>query len=172
MGSRALLKTSSSQLYFAIELCAWIAAEFEWTSPNLIRDLAINDAFLDSPATRGPIAQVKLKMTLTKRTPQTDVDWANSGRRLNAQNLTDDAFLPKDYTLTLEKGNFPSPIYATLPQPPPSYAPHFALRLSFDPSPYPPLEQWKEIAGYGPSSNKVWEWTQFCSREFPQAQSQ
>ncbi|EON68402.1 hypothetical protein W97_07726 [Coniosporium apollinis CBS 100218] len=75
--------------------------------------------------------------------------------RINESLLTDDAFLPKAYTLSLEKGKFLTPLDAMRTEEI-QYTPRFALRLVFDKSPYPPGHEWKELGG-APDAMKLWE---------------
>jgi hypothetical protein len=63
--------------------------------------------------------------------------------RVNEALLTDGAFRPKTYALRLERGTFLTQYDAR----PPGEQPHarrFALRLTFDPSPYPPRHESRE----------------------------
>lgn len=112
------------------------------------------------------ISQFDIGLTLAKRRiprmrgPETQ-RW-----RINESLLTDDAFLPKTYTVRLEKGNFLTPYDAKLPGED-QYTPRFALRLEFDRSPYPPRHEWKEPGG-APDAMEMWEWKGFCGGELPE----
>jgi len=88
---------------------------------------------------------------------------------MNELLLTDDAFLPKTYTISLEKGNFLSPHDASIPFEN-EFTPRFALRLVFDKSPYPPRHEWKEPDG-APDMVKMWEWKEFCGEESAELKS-
>lgn len=85
---------------------------------------------------------------------------------INEALLTEPAFLPKTLNLLLEKGNFLTGYDALSPEKEDRFTPHFALRLRFDPSPYPPRNEWKEPKG-APDAVKMWEWKQFCGRKAP-----
>ncbi|KAE8402365.1 hypothetical protein BDV37DRAFT_284846 [Aspergillus pseudonomiae] len=102
-------------------------------------------------------------MTLTTRRPTTLGDSINR-RVINEQLLTDAAFLPKEYTVTLEAGRF---LCASDVGGGYSDSPRYGARLSFDKSPYPPREEWKETGG-GVGANRFWEWREFCSRRVPE----
>jgi len=102
-------------------------------------------------------------MTLTTRR----LEQPQSARYLiNEALLTDDAFLPKTYSLRLEKGNFLTPC-DELSSFEDEFTPRFALRLAFDKSPYPPREEWKEPEG-APDAVKMWKWKAFVSRSSPE----
>lgn len=92
------------------------------------------------------------------------------GWRINESLLTNDAFLPKTYTVRLEEGNFLTPYDLMLPEED-QYTPRFALRLAFDKSPYPPRHEWKEPGG-APDAMKMWEWKDFCGRQSPGLKTQ
>ncbi|KNG90685.1 hypothetical protein ANOM_001099 [Aspergillus nomiae NRRL 13137] len=109
------------------------------------------------------LAQFNIEMTLTTRRPTTLGDSINR-RVINEQLLTDAAFLPKEYTATLEAGRF---LCASDVGGGYSDSPRYGARLSFDKSPYPPREEWKE-AGGGVDVNRFWEWREFCSRRLPE----
>ncbi|OAQ97918.1 hypothetical protein LLEC1_08043 [Akanthomyces lecanii] len=83
--------------------------------------------------------------------------------------LRDGAFRPKTYALRLEQGEFRAQSCA--PEEGQAQAaattqhrPRFQLRLTLDPSPYPPREEWLRPER-APDSMRFWEWTQFCSRQ-------
>ncbi len=89
--------------------------------------------------------------------------------RINEALLTDAAFRPKTFALRLEHGHFVTPYDARPPGAQP-HTPHFALRLAFDPSPYPPRHEWREPAG-APDAMRMWEWKEFCARPSPELQT-
>ena len=107
--------------------------------------------------------QFEIELTLTRRKPvRKGFDW--SRWRINEHNLTDAAFRPKTYTVTLERGGtFLTPWDVDRDKGIP-FMPRFASRLSFEPSPNPPREEWKEPVG-APDANEFWEWKQFCSQK-------
>lgn len=80
---------------------------------------------------------------------------------MNEYHLTDDAFLSKMYTIKLDNGDFLSSALYGYDS---SWTPKFALRLSFDRSPYPPREERKKSEGM-PDGARMWERTDFCSRQ-------
>ncbi|KAH6681491.1 hypothetical protein B0J14DRAFT_576510 [Halenospora varia] len=92
---------------------------------------------------------------------------------LQTSRLTDDAFLPKTYTLRLEKGRFTTQCdrlyggktwYGAKKLHP--WATWFSFKLIFDPSPYPPRKQWKDTKTSSvPGDTHFWEWNEFYSVE-------
>ncbi|OGM45154.1 hypothetical protein ABOM_006695 [Aspergillus bombycis] len=155
-------KDGTGTLICRLELVVWIAAEFEWkpTDPECLNqsiDLPAN------PSKRSSLlTQFNIEMTLTTRRPTILGDSINR-RIINEQLLTDAAFLPKEYTVKLETGRL---LCASDAGGGYSDSPWFGARLSFDKSPYPPREEWKETGG-GVDANEFWEWREFCSRRLP-----
>jgi hypothetical protein len=149
-----------AQLICAAELNVWIAAEFNWKSQNpgsLAQTIDITD---NAPESRSTLAQFNIELTLTKRRIPKIGDADMQRYRINESLLTDGAFLPKMYTIKLEKGKFLTSFDARDPV---KDSPMFAVRLVFDKSPYPSREEWKEPVG-APDAMKFWEWTEFCGR--------
>lgn len=151
-------------------MSVWIAAEFEWKP----QDTALVDQVVEIKKTpsKGPccIGQIEIEMTLTKR--RTPRFCQGAGARysgINESCLTDDAFLPKKYNITLETGSFLAP-WDINGQWEAEY-PRYALRLRFDKSPYPPLPEWKR-PDLGPDANKFWEWKEFVGRESAELKKQ
>ena len=108
------------------------------------------------------LGQIDMQITLTKRC--WDPAIPKRGHQINDAVLTDDAFAPRKYTLTLEHGRFVTADQAMLPAAQlDSYTEWFAFRLSFNPSPYPSREQWKAAAGVAADALGFWEWKEFCS---------
>ncbi len=157
---------NETQLLFIIELSVFIAAEFAWKplqpmSMDQVVSLGSSSNASGASKDPRPIQQVDLEMTLTRR-------WAERMRVPeiarwvgNEASLTDDAFRPKTYTVRLETGNFLAAVEES------EFTTRHALRLVFDPSPYPPRSEWKEPEG-GPDANRPWEWTKFYGRESPE----
>ncbi|KAI9812546.1 MAG: hypothetical protein M1826_002796 [Phylliscum demangeonii] len=161
-------KNGTGELVCRYELIVWIAAEFEWKpqSPESLDQVVdvsgIGPTRKDPPQ---PISQFDIELTLAKRRIPSMRGPDAQRRRMNESLLTDDAFLPKTYTVRLERGNFLTPYDAMLPpEKEDQYHPRFALRLVFDKSPYPPQHEWKE-PGMGPDATKMWEWKEFVGRE-------
>lgn len=155
-----------------MELNMWIAAEFEWKTQRPESLEQVVDISSIGRNGKGPhlISQFDIELTLAKRRIPRMRDPEIQHWRLNESLLTDDAFLPKMYTVKLEKGNFLTPFDAELPKEP-DWTPRFALRLAFDKSPYPPRHEWKEPDG-GPDAMKMWEWKEFCGRSSPELKMQ
>ncbi|KAI9811416.1 MAG: hypothetical protein M1826_003180 [Phylliscum demangeonii] len=93
-------------------------AEFEWKplSPDSLDQVVDVSGIGATRKHPQPISQFDIELTLAKRRiprmrgPETR-NW-----RMNESLLTDDAFLPKTYTVRLEKGNFLSSHDAMLPK--------------------------------------------------------
>ena len=150
------------KLLCAAELLLWIAAEFEWKLQNIesldqtvdLRNV-IDDARKNHPRLIG---RFTIELTLSKRCfPR--LRQSVQGRQFNESLLIDDAFLPKAYTITLEKGFFKTP-YDVIEN---EYTQRYALRLVWEPSPYPPREEWKG-AQASVEAHKFWEHKIFCGR--------
>lgn len=90
---------------------------------------------------------------------QEDVEWSRFTRASGF--IKEEAFLTKSFIVTLEQGDFITQYDALGASDPP----HFNFRLVFDPSPYPPREQWKDTARPAADALKFWEWNEFCSRQ-------
>ncbi|PYH88622.1 hypothetical protein BO71DRAFT_365034 [Aspergillus ellipticus CBS 707.79] len=147
-------------LLCSAELSVWIAAEFDWkllSNPDCLDQIVD----LDSKARRSEIiSELNVEITLTARQPP---GYNLAGHTLNEALLTDQAFMPKSYNLKLEQGRFVTQFDTRNKV---HSGDQFALRLAFDPSPFPPGEEWKQ-----PNSildvMKFWEWTDFASRRLP-----
>lgn len=77
----------------------------------------------------------------------------------NERTLKEAAFQPKMYTIRLEEGHFATPFH-TIANPSTQY---FLLRLLFEPSPYPPQEEWMRPQ----LCHNEWEMKEFVGREDP-----
>jgi len=112
----------------------FIAAIFDW-EPRTDQD----DALLEEVVSNGRenIPAVGLKLTLTKRRMPWYGNMPTDGWQLHDKNLTQDAFNPKIYTLKFEQGTFP--VIANITS---GLCHWYSLHLKFDPSPYPPLDEW------------------------------
>lgn len=149
------------------EMNVWIAAEFDWKLQSVGSFDQVVDVDKIDKARKNPhlISQFDIEVTLAKRCIPILRSWMKPGYKLNEWLLIDDAFLPKKYTVRLEKGNFLTAYDAMLPKED-QYTPRFALRLVFDQSPYPPRHEWKEPKG-APDAVRMWEWKEFCGRNTP-----
>ncbi|OBT69628.1 hypothetical protein VE03_00730 [Pseudogymnoascus sp. 23342-1-I1] len=155
-------KNGTGELVCRHELNIWIAAEFEWKSQGMESLDQVVDISTIGGTRTDPhrISQFDIELTLMKRRIPRMRGLETQRWRINESLLTDAAFLPKTYTVRLEKGNFLTPYDAMLPEED-QYTPRFALRLAFDKSPYPPRHEWKEPGG-APDAMKMWEWKDFC----------
>jgi hypothetical protein len=79
--------------------------------------------------------------------------------------LEDNAFQPKVYSIRIERGNFMIPCFAGSED---RHKPNnrYALRLQFDRSPYPPRKDWKNPE-YGPDGCEFWGRKEFVGRSTP-----
>ncbi|KAE8311249.1 hypothetical protein BDV41DRAFT_578733 [Aspergillus transmontanensis] len=155
-------KDGTGTLICRLELVVWIAAEFDWRPQNP-EDLSQPIDLPSNPQRRpSQLTQFNIEITLTKRR-MTELGDAVNRLVINEQLLTDAAFLPKEYTVKLENGQFlcASDVGGRY-----SDSPRFRTRLVFNKSPYPPREEWKETDG-GVDANRFWEWREFCSRRLP-----
>jgi len=142
------------QLISRAEANVWIAAEIIW-KPLQDEAGSFDESFgLDSTESK----QCILEITLTKN-PSTSLR-SLAGYHINEALLEEEAFQPKTFQVRLEQGRFLTPFDR-------SYGltenPEFGLQLSFEPSPYPPREQWKTPKG-APDAMKFWERKTFCSK--------
>ncbi|KAE8143868.1 hypothetical protein BDV38DRAFT_232145 [Aspergillus pseudotamarii] len=156
-------KDGTGTLICRIELVVWIAAEFDWKLKNPECLSQSIDLPTNPPKRPSRLTQFNIEITLTKRRIAALGDAVNR-RIINEQLLTDAAFLPKEYTITLETGQFlcASDVGGRFGD-----SPRFGTRLSFDKSPYPPRQEWRETDG-GVDANEFWEWREFCSRRLPE----
>jgi len=132
----------------------WIAAEIVWKS---LQDAAssFDEPFgVDSTESK----QGTVEITLTKN-PSTSLR-SLAGYRINEALLEEEAFQPKTFQVRLEKGRFLTPFDRSHGL---TENPEFGLQLSFEPSPYPPREQWQTPKG-APDAMKFWERKTFCSK--------
>ncbi|PYH49896.1 uncharacterized protein BP01DRAFT_8864 [Aspergillus saccharolyticus JOP 1030-1] len=87
------------------------------------------------------------------------------GRHINEALLTEKAFEPKAFTLRLERGSFltqhdrTGDIYGDDHL-------EMGLRLTFDRSPYPQPDEWREMTS-SLQAHKMWEWNEFCCLQLP-----
>lgn len=154
---------TNPQLICRLKLVVWIAAEFDWKPKNPECLSQPIDLPTNAPRRPSQLTQFNIEITLTKRRITALGDAVNR-LVINEQLLTDAAFLPKEYTVKLENGQFlcASDVGGRY-----SDSPRFRTRLVFDKSPYPPREEWKETDG-GVDANRFWEWREFCSRRLPE----
>ncbi|PIG85327.1 hypothetical protein AARAC_002836 [Aspergillus arachidicola] len=156
-------KDGTGTLICRLELVVWIAAEFDWRPQNPEDLSQAIDLPSNPPRRPSQLTQFSVEITLTKRRITEQGDVVNR-LVINEQLLTDAAFLPKEYTVKLENGQF---LCASDVGRRYSDSPRFRTRLVFDKSPYPPREEWRETDG-GADANRFWEWREFCSRRLPE----
>ncbi|RDK38958.1 hypothetical protein M752DRAFT_329516 [Aspergillus phoenicis ATCC 13157] len=146
---------------------AWIAAETEWKSlgPQPLDQISVSDSDTTSQTEAQVLAHFNLEITLTKRAITTR--GSTDDYILNEENLINAAFLPKRYSVRLEKGSFKTAFErAAVPVRP--WRQSYAYQLVFDKSPYPPLNEWKDPEeAPEPPFLPFEEWREFCSRALP-----
>jgi hypothetical protein len=134
----------------------YLSGTFEWK--NLKSSISY-----DSSATTGAttLARLDLEMTLLVDKPGVT---ALAGHKGNKFWLNDVAFEPKQFSVTIEEGAFWHPsLRAHLDQKHLFYTKQCPLQLTFDRSPYPPREEWRNPHTMGLESHKYWERNQFCA---------
>ncbi|KAI1843494.1 hypothetical protein JX266_010320 [Neoarthrinium moseri] len=147
-------KDGTGLLRAGAELSIFIAAEFAW-------ELKSSENTEDNPS-------FDIQITLTTRVHPYLRESRQHYTLLNEQALTSAAFQPKTYTIRLEEGRFDEPATPWVNSPPFLHRPpKFALRLSFDKSPFPPLEEWREEAKFAAEQCRFWEYKEFADKEVP-----
>ncbi|OJJ86187.1 uncharacterized protein ASPGLDRAFT_24328 [Aspergillus glaucus CBS 516.65] len=152
---------TASEVYRIQAVCH---AVFRWKflhphTPNPIR--------LHTLPRRKPqiVAEFRIEITLTKQRISKSLGFDTAKVETNEFWFTDDAFRPKEYNLCLREGRFLEPHYGLLSGDA-TFLKKYSLYLEFDLSPYPPRHEWKEPDGEA-QAVRLWDYTQFCSREPP-----
>lgn len=109
------------------------------------------------------LGTVEIEICLTKNRPPKLGRVDTNNYSMNESLLSDQAFCPKSYLLTIEKGIFTTADDAKL-RGGRWIVPTYPYRLRFDRSPYPSRQEWKDPTG-APDKLKFWEWTDFCGGE-------
>lgn len=145
------------------ELSIFIAAEFTWKPKDPI---ALSQALniTRNPSRKGTtLCKFEAEITLTTRVHPLLKETRDSYNSLNEQALTEAAFNPKTYMLTLEHGIFEDPSDEWLQSKPAHYRPpRYDFRLSFDKSPFPPRAEWKEAAMAPAEAMRFWDMREFA----------
>ncbi|KAB8233202.1 hypothetical protein BDV23DRAFT_146128 [Aspergillus alliaceus] len=157
-------KDGTGTLICRAELNVWIAAEFDWKPQDAECLEQRIDLASNTPKHPSLLSQCTIEITLTKRRIPRLGDVDMQKRIINEELLTDAAFLPKQYAIKLEVGQFLSAFDAREHV---KCAPRFARRITFDKSPYPPREEWKNPDG-APDALKFWEWKEFSCHRLPE----
>ncbi|KAJ6136421.1 hypothetical protein N7512_001581 [Penicillium capsulatum] len=157
--------TDLIKLLCVIELSVFIAVEFDWKISDSPTESKRNIG-TGSPTTPTQLAQMEIKMTLTKRLPprlqQSDIPNLPTAEHW----FTNEAFQPKRLTVHLQQGKFPAQTQSDVTNPS-SDRQRFSLRLAFTPSVFPPVSEWKAPDG-APAAYQFWQWKEFCSRKLPE----
>lgn len=140
----------------------WIAAEFEWKIQSIESlDQTVDMGNVVDGARKGHprlISRFNIELTLAKRCfPRLRENV--QGRKFNESLLVEKAFQSKIYTINLEKGIFKTP-YDVIED---ENTQRYALRLVWEPSPYPPRDEWKS-AQQSVEAFKFWEYKEFCGK--------
>ena len=158
----------------------WIATEFEWKLQTMehfdeetyyTMDSSVKEILKNPNFNPMRICQFEIEITLAKSGSMPIwKSWMKklklSHHQINEALLVDEAFQPKRYTVKLEKGNFLCGLDAMSPNKVDEFTQRFGLRLSFDKSPYPPQQEWKQTKRT-PEAMKVWEWKEFYAWRLP-----
>lgn len=160
------------KLWCRCEFSCWIAADLIWKSIKPLDDFENREHQITQIGTAAKssksfhlIGHLCLEITLAKRLPErVRNSLLSKSTMINELGLADDAFLPKLYTIRIEKGNFIEPSCVGFSD---SWQSRFALRLIFDKSPYPPRSEWKKPEG-GPDSGQFWDHVEFVGRTDPE----
>ncbi|KAI1502510.1 hypothetical protein F5X99DRAFT_378924 [Biscogniauxia marginata] len=128
-------KDGTGDILCARELSVFIDSEFEWKlqqgSASLSRAM---DASQDSSA------ELHIELTITKRPSTSRIERLGADAyKFDDDFFSDEVFLPKSYTVRLEKGRIS--VNSS------GYTWWYGLRLVFDKSPYPPPELWNKRRG-------------------------
>ncbi|PSR81351.1 hypothetical protein BD289DRAFT_393570 [Coniella lustricola] len=157
-------KDGSGELWCCEDAHFWIAMVFEWTHCEKIEPRGEQTAMKNVQKKGGPrtLGTLELVVTVKPQLPE-KLDRQPGARAhvLNERGLTEDAFQPKRFTITVEQGNFVEPCYVGESS---SFSSRYAFRLVFDKSPYPPRSEWKSPEG-GPDSAQFWNITEFVGRQ-------
>lgn len=136
---------STGELHCGVGPSSFICAEFIWKP---VGDTSA--AVLQQPVDHEKVA-IDIELTLSKRRPERGYETTLPD--LNEVNLTTAAFQPKTYKLQMETGKFTVDKWFCFNSPPNSAESNsgaegietcYDLRVVFDKSPYPPLEEWVE----------------------------
>ncbi|KAF2237046.1 hypothetical protein EV356DRAFT_565140 [Viridothelium virens] len=153
-------KDGTGQISCRCNFNYFIFADIQWKtikSSNPSQDTG--STWTKTPKVLG---QLDVEITLVNQLPQCGESTALLNmKNLNGNNLVDDSFQPKVYSIRIEEGNFKEPCDGS---PPNSEQYRYARRLLFDKSPYPPRSEWKRPEG-GPDSNQFWDIKEFVGRQ-------
>ncbi|KAI0598769.1 hypothetical protein F4775DRAFT_554264 [Biscogniauxia sp. FL1348] len=147
----------TGELTCRVEFNLYVAAEFDWKPQPSSQAL---DSVINPDTNQALLAEYNLELTLTKRRIPSLGNTSTEGAQINEAHLTDAAFVPKTYTIRLEKGRFPVSrnvsVWANW---------WYGLRIVFDKSPFPPLEEWQGKATSTVEGNKFYDRVDFYDQE-------
>ncbi|KAF8961995.1 hypothetical protein BDZ97DRAFT_1920883 [Flammula alnicola] len=126
----------------------WLAAHISWKivkSGGVQETPAPTQSFLDklisSPPTSKVLVGTMIEITITKRQAPLSlvIIGADHANMIGGHLFLESAFEPKQFNITVERGEFMAPLNVKSRYIP---SPVFGLRMTFDKSPYPPMESW------------------------------
>ncbi|GKZ37598.1 hypothetical protein AbraIFM66950_009215 [Aspergillus brasiliensis] len=150
-------ENGTGKLFCSTEYTCWIFAEIDWKPHNP----ASLDQIIDLGNNRKQptiLADLTIEMTLTTRRPP-DIWWKG---KVNEDWLNEEAFRAKTYRISLEHGRFRNQFDVKHNV---RNGARYALRIVFDPSPFPPGEEWNHESS-GPHVMRLWECTEFNARRY------
>ncbi|PWY93011.1 hypothetical protein BO94DRAFT_544062 [Aspergillus sclerotioniger CBS 115572] len=150
-------ENGTGKLFCTTEVNLWIEAEIDWKPHN--PDCLDQVVTLDNKSWKSKlVSEFSIEITLTTRLPHE----ITNRKIFNEGWLNDEAFRPKTYNIRLEQGRFRNQfdIMHNVRD-----GSQYALRLVFDPSPFPLDEEWNDRSN-GPHVMKFWEWTEFNARRY------
>ncbi|KAI1506453.1 hypothetical protein F5X99DRAFT_364248 [Biscogniauxia marginata] len=147
----------TGELTCRVEFNIYVAAEFDW-KPQLNSEPL--DSVLDLNTNQDLLAEYNIELALTRRRIPSLGDSVSEEALINEAHLKDAAFVPKTYTIRLEKGRFPVSrnvsVWANW---------WYGRRIVFDKSPFPPLEEWKGPGKRTVEGNKFYDRVDFYDQE-------
>ncbi|KAF8961560.1 hypothetical protein BDZ97DRAFT_1703198 [Flammula alnicola] len=140
-----LYPDGTGEIISRADLSLWLAAHINWKiiesggvqeTPAPKQSL-LNKWILSCQASRVLVATIEITIT-KRREPLSHLiinpDFAHT---IGGHLLLESAFKPKQFDITVERGEFMAPLKWKGMS-----SPVFGLRITFDKSPYPPMESW------------------------------
>ncbi|KAF8961554.1 hypothetical protein BDZ97DRAFT_1828797 [Flammula alnicola] len=128
------------------ELSLWLAAHIDWKiiESGGVQETAapkqslLNKWILSSQTSRVLVATIEITITKRRGPMCHSIINPEMAHTMGGYFLLESAFQPKQFNITVERGEFMAPLVLKgMP------SPVFGLRMTFDKSPYPPMESWK-----------------------------
>lgn len=153
-----MTKVSITKIHCGVGPTAFICAEYKWrTLDNKTADIlqeTVQNLHEDKAEPGHTQITIDIEITLQKNIPTKEHGRTLPG--INETNLTPAAFQPKVYNLQMAKGKIPPSKWLCFTSPGSSqdeesadggaefFEASYDLRIVFDKSPFPPLEEWVE----------------------------